>query len=64
MNILMYTNNKRENLNVYRDARYKVIAYTNEKPNLLCTHRLTIWILMYKEESVTINKHKEEQCKP
>jgi len=59
MNILLYTNNKRENFNVYSEARYKVIAHTKEKRNPLCTHRLTIWNLMYKEESVTINKHKE-----
>jgi hypothetical protein len=85
----MYTNNKRENLNVYREARYKVIEHTNEKRNPFYTHRLKIWTLtlilltwkiwwvlnnaskwkmgfnfafkglMYKEESLTVNKHKE-----
>ena len=42
METLMYKNNNRENLNVYREERCKIIANTNEKRKNLCTHRLTI----------------------
>jgi len=59
METLMYKNNNRENLNVYREERCKIIANTNEKRKNLCTHRLTIWTLLYTEESVTVNIHAE-----
>ena len=37
---------------------------TKEKHNPWSTHRQTIWNLMYTEESITVNMHTEEQCKP
>jgi hypothetical protein len=58
----MFTNNNRENLNVYREERYKIIAHTNEKRNPLRTHILTVWTLVYTEKSVAVNMHTEENC--